>query len=246
MRLVKLVLAIPALCLVSYAQPIPSLSQKIFRVRGEVGDTYSSAIAGAQVKFEGSNRTETVTSDRRGFYRAELPVGLYTMTVEKGSPGSGKYYRRPLFEVLSPKTILLDATLYPSLPSCDPGVVFERRPDGTTKSEIRAAPDTLRDVCGGWDRYPLPSKEGVPFELLVRYSGRVRRGGERIYNGGFRNPVLIAFNLFTLTADQVTYDLDKRIVLAVGNVTTTNGSAGSAHANSMKLKIANHSVQRLP
>jgi hypothetical protein len=246
MRLVKLVLASAVLYVICYAQPIPPPSQKTFHVRGKIGDSYSSAIAGADVQFEGSDTTEIVSSDSRGFYHAELPVGLYSMTVEKGSPGHGKYYRRPLFEVSSSKTIVLDATLYPPLPSCDSGVIFERRPDGTTKNEIRAAPDTLLDECGGWDRYPLPSKEGVPFELLVRYSGRVRRDGERIYNGGFRNPVLVGFNLFTLTADQVTYDLANRTLLATGNVTTTNGSAGSTHANSMKLRIATDSVLRLP
>jgi hypothetical protein len=246
MWLVKLVLASSVLNVISYAQPIPPLSQKTFHVRGKIVDSYGSAIVGAEVKFEGSNTTETVSSDSRGFYHAELPVGLYTMTVEKGSPGQGKYYRRPLFGVSSSKTIVLDATLYPPLPSCDSGAILERRPDGTIKSEVRAAPDTLRDECGGWDRYPLLSKEGAPFELLVRYSGRLRRDGERIYNGRFRNPVLVAFNLFTLTADQVTYDLANRTLLATGNVTTANGSAGSTHANSVKFRIANDGVLRLP
>jgi len=246
MRLRNLALASSVLCTISYAQPILTLSQKTFHVRGKIVDSYNSAIVGAEVKFEGSNTTATVSSDSRGFYHTELPVGRYSMTVVKGSSGYGKYYRRPLFRVSSPKTIVLDATLYPPLPSCDSGIMIERRPDGTTKSEIRAEPDTLRDKCGGWDRYPLLSNEGVPFELLVRYFSRLRRDGERIYNSGFQNPVFVAFNLFTLTADHVTYETASRTLLATGNVTTTNGSAGSAHANSMKFRINNDSVLRLP
>jgi hypothetical protein len=49
-----------------------------------------------------------------------------------------------------------------------------------------------------------------------------------------------------LTADHVTYDTASRTLLATGNVTTTNGSAGSKRANSMKFRIANDGVLRLP
>jgi hypothetical protein len=156
MRLRKLVLASSVLCVTSYAQPIIALSQKRFHVRGKIVDSHDSAIAGAEVKFEGSNTTEAVSSDSRGFYHAELPVGLYSMTVAKGSSGYGKYYRRPLFRVSSPKTIVLNVTLYPPLPICDPAILIERRPDGTTRSETVVAPDNLRDECGGWDRFPVP------------------------------------------------------------------------------------------
>jgi hypothetical protein len=241
--LLKLVLASSVLCVISYAQRIVSISQETFHVRGKIVDFHNSAIAGAEVMFEGSETTKAVSSDSRGFYRAELPVGTYSMTVTRGSA----YHKRPLFRVSSPKTIVLDVTLGQSVRSCDPATIIVRRPDGTTeKTETVGTPDDLRDECGGWDRFPIFSGEGGSFELLVRYSGRVRRDGARIYNGGFRNPVLVAFNLFTLTADQITYDLANRTLLATGNVTTTNGSAGSAHANSMKLRIATDSVLRLP
>jgi len=219
----RLVLASFVLCVIWHAHPIPARSQETFHVRGKIEDSHDSPIVGAQVKFEGSKTTRIVSSDSRGFYRAELPVGLYTMTVAKGSSSYGEFYRRPLFRVASPKTVVLNVTRYPPLPSCDPGAIIERRLDGTTRSEIRPAPDTLRDECGGWDRYPFPSDEGVPFELLVRYSNRVRRDSERIYNGGFRNPVFVAFNLFTLTADHVSYDMNSRTLLATGNVTITKG-----------------------
>ena len=242
----KLVLVSFVHCVIWYAHPILARSQETFHVRGKIVDSHDSAIVGAEVKFEGSKTTETVSSDIRGFYHAELPVGLYSMTVAKGSPSYGEFYRRPLFRVSSPKTIVLNVARYPPLPSCDPGTITVTRPDGTPGSEIHPAPDTLRDGCGGWDRYPLPSDEGVPFELLVRYSNRLRRDSERIYNGGFQNPVFVAFDLFTLTADHVTYEMASRTLLATGNVTITKGSAGSTHAISVKFRIDNARALRLP
>jgi Carboxypeptidase regulatory-like domain len=239
-RFLKLVLASLVLCVTSYAQPILARSQKTFHVRGQISDSYT-AIVGAEVKFEGSSTTETVSSDSRGIYRVELPVGTYSMTVTKGSA----YYKRPLFRVSSPKTIILDVTLSRLVRSCDPGGMLVTRPDGTTETKTVGTPDDLRDECGGWDRFPIFSGEGGSFELFIRYDSRLRRDSERVYNSGFRNPVLFAFNLFTLTADHVTYDLASRTLLATGNVITTNGSAGSAHANSMKFRIANDSVLRL-
>jgi Carboxypeptidase regulatory-like domain len=249
MLLRKLVLASSVLCAISYAQPILTLSPTTFHVQGKIVDSHNSAIVGAEVKFESRKTTEAVSeavsSDSRGFYHAELPLGLYSMTVAKGSSGYGEHYRRPPFRVSSPKTIVLNVTLYPPLPSCDPGSITVTRPDGTPETETAGAPKDLRDECAGWDRLPVPSNEDVSFELLVRYSSRLRRDGERIYNSGFLSPVVVAFNLFTLTADHVTYDLASRTLLATGNVTTTNGSAGSTHANSMKFRIVNDSVLRL-
>ena len=244
MRLRKLVLASSVLCLISYAQPILSISQETFHVRGKIVDSHNSASAGAEVKFEGSKTTEAVLSDSRGFYRAELPVGTYSMTVTKGSSA---YYKRPLFRVSSPKTIVLDVTLGQQVRNCDPAIIIVRRPDGTTeKTETVGTPDDHRDECGGWDRFPLFSDEGWSFELFVRYYSRRRSDGERVYDSGFQNPVFVAFNLFTLTADHVIYDLTSRTLLATGSVTTTNGSAGYTHGNSMKFRIANDSVLRLP
>jgi hypothetical protein len=146
------------------------------------------------------------------------------MTVTKGSSA---YYKRPLFRVSSPRMIVLDVTLYPPLRSCDSGIISVTRPDGTPeKTETAVTPDEFRDECGGWDRFPIFSREDRSFELLVRYYSRRRSDGERVYGSGFQNPVVVTFNLFSLTADDVTYDVASRTLLATGNVTITKGSAG--------------------
>jgi hypothetical protein len=84
------------------------------------------------------------------------------------------------------------------------------------------------------------------FELFVRYVRRLRGDGERTYDGGFQDPVFVAFDLFTLTGDHVTYDKSSRTLLATGDVTTTNGTRARTHANSMKLRIADDRALRLP
>jgi hypothetical protein len=231
------------LCVISYAQSISTKPQQTFHVRGKIVDSHNSAIAGAEVKFEGSQTTKATSSDSRGFYRAELPVGTYSMTV---TTSSSAHLKRPLFRVSLPKTIALDVTLGAPLRNCDPISIGVTRPDGTAETKTVGTPDGLRDECGGWDRFPIFSGEDGSFELFIRYDSRRRSDVERDYDSGFQNPVFIAFNLFTLTAGHVTYETASRTLLATGNVTVTNGSAGSAHADSMKFRIDNARVLRLP
>jgi hypothetical protein len=83
MRLVKVIAASSVLYVISFVQPIQILAQETFHVRGRIVDSLHSEVAGAEVKFEGSKTTETVFSDRQGFYQARLPIGLYSMTVAK-------------------------------------------------------------------------------------------------------------------------------------------------------------------
>jgi len=244
-RLSNLAFASSVFCFLSLVQPIFILCQETFYVRGKIVDSHNSAIAGAEVRFAGSKTDQTVASDAQGFYRAELRLGLYSMTVTKASPAYEKYYKRPLFRVSSPRTIVLDVTLYPPLPSCDPGSISVTRPDGTTGVETLGSPDDLRDKCGGWDRLPVYSGENRSFDLFIRYFRRRRSEGKRAYDSGSQAPVLVTFDLFTLTADHVTYNMENRTLVATGNVTTADGTGVSTHDKSVKFKIADDSVQRL-
>jgi hypothetical protein len=213
-------------------------------VHGTIRTFTGSIVPRAEVTFKGEQFSKNISSDSQGGYSAELPVGAYTMTVS--SAGVEKY-RRPLFRVASSRTVVLDVTMYPPLRSCDSGTISVARPDGTPeKTETAVTPDEFRDECGGWDRFPIFSGEDGSFDLLVRYYSRRRRDGERIYDSGFKNPVLVTFNLFTLTADHVTYDITNRTLIATGDVRTTNGAGVSTHANSINFRIENDRVLRLP
>jgi hypothetical protein len=213
-------------------------------VHGTIRGASGSTLSEAEVTFKGDRITKTVFSDSRGKYWVNLPLGAYTMTASR--TGAEKY-RRPLFRVISPRTIVFDVTLSPPLPNCEAASIIVRRADGTTdKTETFGTPDDHRDICGGWERFPIFSADGASFDLLIRYDGRTRGDGKRVYISGFQSPVLVAFSLFTLTAESVTYDIANQTLVATGKVTTLDGIGTSTRASSMKLRISNESVLRLP
>ena len=207
---------------------------RTFEIRGVIRTLSGSVVSNAEVQFEradGAKISQTVSSDKVGFYKAQLSVGLYTMTVVDRSDQSLQKYRRPLFRVTSPRNIVLNITLYPAEPHCDPVIPF---------SGPALTAEGYADICGGWDFLPAPSKEGVPFELFVRYSRRRPTNEGRIYlsdpSRGYR--VFVAYNLFSLYADQVVYDGKSQRLEAIGDVVTTDQSGKSRRADSMTLKIA--------
>ena len=52
-------------------------------------------------------------------------------------------------------------------------------------------------------------------------------------------PVLVEYNLFTLTADVVTYDAQRHLIKANGNVASENASGEEHHADSIIVKSEN-------
>jgi len=61
----------------------------------------------------------------------------------------------------------------------------------------------------------------------------------------YHTPVFVAYNLFSLQADKVSYDVQKRTIEASGNVIAVNESGASQRADSMALKIENGQVTPL-
>jgi hypothetical protein len=194
---------------------------------------------GAEVTFENGKANTIAFTDKEGFYEANLPVGFYTMNVNPMTPGF-REYRRPLFRVASATNLTLDATVGPGVP-CDLVV-----PDG---SDHTLTPDEAQDACGSLDIFEAPSKDGTPFQLFIDYPNRQRTDRGVIYNSrkleGFKTPVLVAYNLFTLQADNVVYDVQDRILKAMGNVLVVSPDGGTQRADSMTLKIENGEVTPL-
>jgi lipopolysaccharide assembly outer membrane protein LptD (OstA) len=60
----------------------------------------------------------------------------------------------------------------------------------------------------------------------------------------FKNPVFVAYNLFSLQADKVKYNAHSRTLEASGNVVVMNESGVTQRAESIKLKI--ESGQAIP
>jgi hypothetical protein len=138
-----------------------------------------------------------------------------------------------------PAHITLNVTLYPDPGSCDPLVVTITHPDGTTVQTPGTTDDDSRDVCGGQDYLPISSKDGVRFDLLVRYSNRRRSAGENTYSGyaRFEGPVFAAYNLLTLEAGKLVYNAKDETIKASGDVVIADGSGKTRHADSAAFKL---------
>jgi lipopolysaccharide assembly outer membrane protein LptD (OstA) len=61
----------------------------------------------------------------------------------------------------------------------------------------------------------------------------------------YETQVFVAYNLFSLQADKVTYDPQKRTIEASGNVVAVNESGTTQRAGSMAFKIENGQVALL-
>jgi hypothetical protein len=225
-------------------------------VRSTIDD---SVVAGVKVTFEAEKGSKIVSTDRRGIYEADLPVGLYTMTVQSLSP-TLLAYKRPLFRVASSTNLVFDVSLdtYQKV-TCE--IVNLPRGDQISNR------DRVKTTCGGLDIFPLPSGDGAPFQLLIRFGTRqptdngyaysapvdfsVVPEPSYVYRSG-RNPltlgppVFVAYNLFTLRADHVTYDEKNQTLHANGKVVVVNEKGEKQRADSMTFRVENGEATPLP
>jgi hypothetical protein len=228
-------------CATLFGQSVASVAPvQIFHAHGTVRVYPGDALPQAQVRFENEKFSKTVYTDKAGLFEANLPVGLYTMTVDPPMLGL-KRYRRPLFQVESPTDLTLDAILLPGV-SCSPVM-----PKGSDRIPNR---DESQDACGGLDSFRVPSDDGVPFELFIDYPVRQRADRGNVYSSrdlpGLKIPVLVAYNLFTLRAERVVYDVQGRTLDATGKVVVERADGTTQSAESMALKIESGEATPLP
>jgi len=239
-------------CATLFGQSGPPAGRlRTFHIHGAVRKYDGSVVPGTRVRFNGDKFKKTVFTDETGSYEADLPLGLYTMTADAlkpvdfnfglnsvSQPPQGPYqpdvqrYERPLFRVTSQARLTLDVTLDPAA-FCERGVPRAGSLPTSGDGEI---------TCGGQDSFRIPSSQGVPFELLIRFWNR--RTTEQGYAYNTRNvlpnlPVFAAYNLFTLRADHVVYDVKRRTLQATGNVVTVDADGATRRADSMTLAIEN-------
>jgi len=189
---------------------------------------------GAEVIFQGEDKTVTLHTDPEGFYQRDLPVGPYTMQVHyNGLPE----YRRPLFRVMSSETIVLNIALHPS-PSCEAVPLAETPPPTHPEGNL---------TCDGWEHVAIPSKDGVAFELLIHFPIREARNRQHVYYGQHRGliPVFAAYDLFTLEANQVRYHEDTHELDATGDVVSTDESGIERRAEAATFKIKGGRVTQI-
>jgi len=174
-----------------------------------IGSTNDSIVPGTVVAFQGERGSRTVVSDEKGFYQIDLPVGLYTMTAVRPGYSSLQEYSRPLFQVGSQPIFVLNITLYNERCCCD---IPDQLVGGVEQTPEQWA-HIAKDACGGEDSFPLPSEDGVEFQVYIRYPKRTLTDRGYVYKGdqittNTRAPARAEYNLFTLEAEQILYDAE--------------------------------------
>ena len=238
----------------------PTNQPQTSHIHGTVRSTIdNSVVAGVNLTFEAATGSKIVSTDRRGVYEADLPAGLYTMTAQPVSPAL-LTYKRPLFRVVSSTNLVFDVSLDAHQKvTCEIG----NPPPGNQISDQ----DRVKNACGGLDEFPLPSEDGAAFQLLIRYGTRNPIDSGYVYSAPvdfsvipepsyvYRNgrnpptlgpPVFVAYNLFTLRADHVTYDEKNQTLHANGKVVAVNEKGETQRADSMTFRIENGEANPVP
>ena len=209
----------------------PTTQPQTVHVTGTITDPSGAVIHRAKVTFQGKHLYRTVTTNDLGVYAADLPIGDYTMTAL--SLGF-KPYHRPMFRMTPVTSLTFNVTL-PVQSTCDIEVV-------RTSTPVPPSATAMKELCLRDEFFPIPSRDGVPFQLYIRYVKRtVVRDTytytcEKMPN---EDPVFVAYNLFSLQADEVFYDAKSRTIKADGNVVAIDESGATQRANSMTYKFEN-------
>ncbi len=232
-----------ALCSNLVAQSPTPAESKAFQVHGTVLDPIGAAIPGVTITFKGDRLSKTVTTNSGGNYEAILPLGDYTMTAEMQH---FKTYRRPLFRVASQDRITFNIALLVAV-TVDPVRVG---PSGKplTAEELKSYGGEAIPWYSG-ETIPVPSDDGIPFQLYSSYARREHGDGSYIYTGEdttYGGPVFVAYNLFSLRADRVTYYFKTRELEAAGHVIVANESGETQRTDSIRLKLENGQAIPLP
>lgn len=209
----------------------PVSSRGTFQVKGMVQGFQFSRSIGAEITFQSEGEAITVRTNGQGLYQADLPWGLYTMTANYNGLS---VYERPPFRVTSPGTIIFNLTFYPTA-SCETVVPVDK-----------SALHEIDRTCNGLERFTIPSSGGARSELLIHYPYRLANEKEYTYWGPpGRIPVFVAYELFTLEANQITYHKDTHEIRASGNVVSTNESGVQKRADTATFKITEGHVTQL-
>jgi len=193
-----------------------------FHVSGTVM-LFGSPIGGERVVFEGPLQ-KSVDADGTGRYDADLPLGVWKVAVTTSSASGiteGDRLSHPrVFRVTEPMNLILD--LYVNGVGC--GGVVIATPDGRppTPQQVEAK----NEACQGRVFFPLPSDEGVPFEVVI--GGRNHQLCSFQHDPAACEREFGTFNLLTVYADKVGFVRfpNGGLLEAKGHVVVQNGSRG--------------------
>ena len=201
-------------CAALFAQsPTPATPTSTFHVSGRMIQC-GKPVPGLWVTFEGKS-SRTVKVNSRGAYEADLPSGIWIATATV-SPAPGTKSERGMshprrFRVTGSTSAVLNIYLPPPV-MCD---LLILTPSGqpATPEEL-AARDT---ACYGEKFFPVPSADGVPFEVHL---GGLDESRESCSINGVNEAAreFATYNLLSVEADKVVYHPDEKTLEASGGV----------------------------
>ncbi|HYM74727.1 MAG TPA: carboxypeptidase-like regulatory domain-containing protein [Candidatus Dormibacteraeota bacterium] len=221
-------------CAGALGQSAPPPSQQAgAQVHGTIKDPTGAPFSGIKVKFLGEIK-KIATTNGAGEYEAELPPGLYMMDV---SVSGFRRYHRPWFSVTPQANLMFDITMQLTS-TCDVEIVSSSGDPAPTEEQKSA----VEEACLREELLPVPQKKGVAFPLFVQYGKRTLLGDVYKYFEGQPNtdPVFVAYNLFALEADHVTYDARTQVLDAHDHVVVVDESNNESKLRTgdwMKFKL---------
>lgn len=205
---------------------------KMFHVSGSITRQGAISHHDVLVRFDG-NSSITVKADDTGFYEADLPVGLWTVTATSpdiisptGTPENFNLSRPRRFRVTAPSNLVVDLFLRPPV-VCDIAGAQD-----TTAEQW----DHIHALCDGEEFFPVPSEDGVPFEVLIGgldHNLCLHRVGA---DAAACNREFGTYNLLTVLADKIVYHPQGRLLEASGNAVVKD-EHGECRKDSIKFLI---------
>jgi hypothetical protein len=209
----------------------PATPPSAFHISGTLLQC-GKAAPGFWVTFEGESST-TVKVNGRGIYEADLPFGLWTATATVAPPPGkssdlGMSHPRR-FRITASGNLVFNIYLPPPM-LCD---LMIATPSGQSATPEQQA--AVHKACYGEEFFPVPSADGVPFEVDL---GGLEESRESCsptrVNKAARE--FATYNALTVEADKVVYNPDARTLEASGSVVIEDES-GKHKAHSITFHL---------
>jgi hypothetical protein len=209
---------------VLFGQSAPPATQStMFHITGKI--TISNNFSAFAVTFKGES-SKTVETNEAGVYKADLPLGLWTMTVQPYTP-AGKtditLYRRPPFRVDKPISLAFDISLPDSV-----GCANVKTPPAQSRKELEA-------FCAGEEFISVPSAS-IPFEVHVWGGSHAAACLVWAEDKVSCKREFATYNVLSVTADKVEYHPTESILEARGDVVIADES-GEHRAHSVTFHL---------
>ena len=191
------------------ALSVQSQENRQFPSRIHVSGTVSQcgeAFPSRFVKFKGDS-TQVVKTNDSGVYEADLDSGMWVLTTPGSAtdPSDLSTSRPRLIRLTAPGSLILNIYVRPPM-ICD-------------------VAESGRDLgCWGEKFFPLPSSNGVPFEvdLFGLPSGSAVDACSTAATTKTKHRESATYNLLGLEADEIVYDPSEKTLHATGDVVITD------------------------